>query len=62
MSEARRDTADYPMSRIPAGEIHLRDDRIRKSWTVEVEAFLLAPVPVTQALYFSRSRTARANG
>jgi len=39
------------MINISAGTASLRDDRIKKSWTTEVEGFLLAPVPVTQALY-----------
>ncbi|MCE0450036.1 SUMF1/EgtB/PvdO family nonheme iron enzyme [Brevibacillus sp. AF8] len=41
------------MVSIPAGHIELRDDRIKATWTTEVNAFLLAPVPVTNALYFS---------
>ncbi|WP_232699120.1 formylglycine-generating enzyme family protein [Brevibacillus daliensis] len=53
MSNARRSHAQYPMVKIPAGEIELRDDRIKITWTVEVDTFLLAPVPVTKALYFS---------
>lgn len=44
---------EYPMVDIPAGEIQLRDDRIKSSWAVEVNAFQLAPIPVTKALYFS---------
>ncbi|MFC0211624.1 formylglycine-generating enzyme family protein [Paenibacillus chartarius] len=42
-----------PMMNIPAGEIQLRDDRIQSTWTVTVDSFLLAPVPVTKALYNS---------
>jgi len=38
---------------IPAGAVTLRDDRIKSSWTVDVSAFQLAAVPVTQSLYFS---------
>lgn len=44
---------EYPMVKIPAGEIELRDDRINTRWTVEVNSFLLAPVPVTKEFYFS---------
>ncbi|RAP76821.1 formylglycine-generating enzyme family protein [Paenibacillus montanisoli] len=36
---------------IPTGIAQLRDDRIKKSWTVQVDAFRLAPIPVTKALY-----------
>lgn len=40
------------MVEIPGGEIELRDDRTKSKWTVELNAFLLAKYPVTQALYF----------
>jgi formylglycine-generating enzyme required for sulfatase activity len=36
---------------IPAGEIVLRDEGTKTSWTVKVEAFRLAPHPVTHELY-----------
>lgn len=39
------------MVAIPQGAITLRDDRIKKQWTVQVQPFLLAKYPVTQALY-----------
>jgi formylglycine-generating enzyme required for sulfatase activity len=45
--------ADYPMVSIPRGVIALRDDRIKKTWSVDVDAYELAPVPVTGALYAS---------
>lgn len=41
------------MITVPAGQITLRDDRKKTVWTVEVQSFLLAPVPVTEQLYFS---------
>ncbi|MCR8843591.1 formylglycine-generating enzyme family protein [Paenibacillus sp. SC116] len=41
----------YPVVNIPAGEVELRDDRIKRTWTVKVNAFLLAQVPVTRELY-----------
>ncbi|NBD27415.1 formylglycine-generating enzyme family protein [Paenibacillus glycinis] len=50
------------MANIPAGVIQLRDDRIHKSWTVEVDAFLLAPVPVTQASYASLAHGTNRRG
>jgi formylglycine-generating enzyme required for sulfatase activity len=40
------------MVEIPGGRIDLRDDRIKRKWTVELESFLLARFPVTQKLYF----------
>jgi len=43
----------YPMANIPAGQVALRDDRKKTAWTAQVNAFLLAPVPVTNALYDS---------
>ncbi|MFB9324596.1 formylglycine-generating enzyme family protein [Paenibacillus aurantiacus] len=41
------------MVNIPAGVIEMRDDRIKKTWTVQVNAFMLAPVPVTRGIYHS---------
>lgn len=40
------------MVQIPMGEITLRDDRIKHSWRVEIQPFLLARHPVTQVLYY----------
>jgi formylglycine-generating enzyme required for sulfatase activity len=42
---------DSLMAVIPAGRIALRDDRIKRKWSVEFQPFLLSRVPVTQALY-----------
>lgn len=42
---------DYPMVKIPAGEIELRDDRKKSKWKVELNPFLLARYPVTVDLY-----------
>lgn len=53
MSTTQRNLDDYPMVKIPAGKVELRDDRIKRTWAVEVNAFLLAPVPVTKGLYDS---------
>ncbi|MES2388139.1 MAG: formylglycine-generating enzyme family protein [Bacteroidota bacterium] len=44
--------ANAQFVKIPAGEITLRDDRIKKEWTVKIEAFLLAQYTVTQEHYF----------
>lgn len=41
------------MMRIPAGEVTLADRRSRRSWSVTVEPYELAPVPVTQERYES---------
>ncbi|MFD0586488.1 formylglycine-generating enzyme family protein [Paenibacillus sp. GCM10027627] len=41
------------MASIPAGLVELRDDRVSRTWTVNVDSFLLAPVPVTNELYDS---------
>ncbi|MEC0228300.1 formylglycine-generating enzyme family protein [Paenibacillus alba] len=43
--------SDYPMVKIPGGVIELRDDRTQSKWQVEIKSFLLAPYPVTKALY-----------
>jgi hypothetical protein len=39
------------LTAIPAGRIVLLDEGTRTTWEVEVDAFLLAPQPVTRALY-----------
>ncbi|WP_189027077.1 formylglycine-generating enzyme family protein [Paenibacillus albidus] len=41
------------MVNLPGGEIELRDDRRKTTWTVQVKPFALAPVPVTKALFDS---------
>jgi formylglycine-generating enzyme required for sulfatase activity len=48
-----RSLEDYPMIKIPAGSLELRDDRKKTTWMVEVKSFSLAQVPVTKELYFS---------
>lgn len=42
---------DYPMVKVPGGEIELRDDRIKSKWEVEIRTFHLARYPVTVDLY-----------
>ncbi len=39
------------MVRIPAGEILLRDDRIKRTWEVKISPFEMGCFPVTQDLY-----------
>lgn len=39
------------MIEIPKGEITLRDDRIKQSWSVQLKGFSLAKYPITQELY-----------
>jgi formylglycine-generating enzyme required for sulfatase activity len=41
------------MTQVPPGTITLRDDRLKKSWVVEVRAFAIGRYPVTQAQYAS---------
>ena len=36
---------------IPEGEIVLRDDRVKKTWKVDLKPFLISRYPVTQDLY-----------
>src|SRR5690606_38241813 len=40
------------MVEIPSGNIELRDDRIKSSWVVDINSFMLAKFLVTQELYF----------
>ncbi|MBJ8022575.1 formylglycine-generating enzyme family protein [Bacillus cereus] len=42
---------DSLMVNIPAGEVVLRDDRIKKEWLVQIQPFLLAKYAVTMELY-----------
>jgi len=44
---------DYPMIKIPGGEVKLRDDRIKRKWNVEIEPFLIGRYPVTTDLYYA---------
>ena len=44
------------MIKIPSGEITLRDDRIKTTWQVEIQAFQLCEFPVTQDLYFALTK------
>ncbi|WP_234414439.1 formylglycine-generating enzyme family protein [Paenibacillus sp. CAA11] len=43
----------FPMAEIPGGEIELRDDRIKSTWTIHIKPFRLATHPVTNGLYYS---------
>ena len=62
MTEEIEHCTDYPMVRISKGEIELRDDRIKSTWKVEIEPFLLAPYPVTKKLYNTiHNKTSKAS-
>lgn len=52
MSEELTNRSDEGMINIPGGEIELRDDRIKKKWTVAIKPFQLSKYPVTQDSYF----------
>jgi formylglycine-generating enzyme required for sulfatase activity len=51
VSNAIKSHVDYPMVKIPAGEIELRDDRTKSKWKAVIRPFLLAQYPVTLDLY-----------
>ena len=53
MSNEIKSYIDYPMVKIPGGEIELRDDRIKSEWKAQVKPFLLAKYPVTMELYYA---------
>ncbi|MEY9867317.1 formylglycine-generating enzyme required for sulfatase activity [Peribacillus sp. B2I2] len=53
MSKEIMSYIDYPMVKIPGGEIELRDDRIKSKWKAEISPFLLARYPVTTDLYYA---------
>ncbi|HDR7588928.1 cytoplasmic protein [Bacillus mycoides] len=44
---------DSYMVKIPAGEIVLRDDRIKREWKAQIKPFLLAQYTVTMELYYT---------
>ncbi|MFJ1839602.1 formylglycine-generating enzyme family protein [Streptomyces sp. NPDC088175] len=46
-----RQVSAETMRSIPGGEIVLRDEGTRTDWKVDIEAFRLAPYPVTRELY-----------
>lgn len=56
MSNVLQRLADYPMVKVPGGEIDLRDDRTTSKWKVDIQPFLLARYPVTKELYFAISQ------
>lgn len=41
----------YPMVKVLAGEVAMRDDRTQKNWMEEINPFLLGKYPVTTELY-----------
>ncbi len=45
------------MVNIPEGTVEMRDDRIKKKWTENINSFFLARFPVTQDVYFSVMNT-----
>jgi formylglycine-generating enzyme required for sulfatase activity len=53
VSDEIKSYIDYPMVKIPGGEIELRDDRIKSKWKAEIRPFLLARYPVTMGLYYA---------
>lgn len=40
------------MIEIPGGNVTLRDDRIKRAWTVEIQPFFLAKYPITKDFYY----------
>jgi formylglycine-generating enzyme required for sulfatase activity len=56
VSDPLKSDFDYPMIKIPGGEIELRDDRTKRLWKVEIKPFLLAQYPLTMELYCAITR------
>jgi len=48
-----KNIVDAGIVAIPGGKIELRDDRLKHTWTVEIQPFLLSKYPVTQDIYFA---------
>src|SRR5690606_31936056 len=40
-----------PWVEIPGGAVAMRDDRTKRQWTQNIDAFLMGRYPVTQSLY-----------
>lgn len=53
MSQVRLSDTEIRMSKVPGGEVELRDDRIKAKWKVDIKPFLLSEYPVTQDLYYA---------
>lgn len=53
MSNVVQSLVDYPMVKVPGGEVDLRDDRTSSKWKVDIQPFLLARYPVTMELYLA---------
>jgi len=44
---------NYPMVKVPGGEIELRDDRIKSKWKAEIRPFLLGRYLFTTDFYYT---------
>ncbi|PEA54249.1 cytoplasmic protein [Bacillus pseudomycoides] len=62
MSNEIKSSIDYPMVKIPEGEVELRDDRIKRTWKAEIKPFLLAQHPVTLSLYYAITNKSSFDG
>ena len=47
----RLSSLNIEMVTLPAGLIAMRDDRIGRVWSVQMESFELATTPITQQAY-----------
>ena len=52
-SKDRKNNMHDLMIPLPGGTLTMRDDRLKKEWTVDFEPFLMSKFPVTQELYFT---------
>jgi len=46
-----REVIDELFVTIPTGAVHMRDDRTKDSWSVDIDSFELGKMPITQELY-----------
>ncbi|WP_206604201.1 formylglycine-generating enzyme family protein [Aquimarina sediminis] len=46
-----KEVIDELLVTIPAGTVDMRDDRINKTWSVNIDSFKLCKYPVTQEIY-----------
>ncbi len=46
-----REAIDELFVTIPTGTVHMRDDRTKETWSVDIDSFELSKFPITQDLY-----------
>lgn len=50
-NKVNRQVIDELLVTIPTGTVHMRDDRTKETWSVNIHSFKLSKFPITQELY-----------